>query len=238
MSRHTRIDKDQIVRTLQTLTVRIDERFPKSGLLGVCESLLEVACRVEADLQYIARPNWFLRAFIFFFISLVTSAMFYSFSRLDIGATGMKLGEFVQISEAALNEIVLISGAIIFIVSIETRTKRRRVIESINKLRSVAHVIDMHQLTKDPSVLLNAHRGKDRNTKTSPKREMTLFQLNRYLDYCTEMLSLTSKVAFLYVQDFSDADAVDAVNDLENLTNGLSRKVWQKIMLIPIEGHQ
>ena len=61
---------------------------------------------------------------------------------------------------------------------------------------------------------------------------MTPFELSRYLDYCTELLSLTGKVASLYVQDFQDPVALDAVNDIENLTTGLSRKIWQKIMIL------
>ncbi|MCP4151995.1 MAG: hypothetical protein GY757_29910 [bacterium] len=61
---------------------------------------------------------------------------------------------------------------------------------------------------------------------------MTKYQLARYLDYCSELLSLTSKVGFLYIQHFNDPISVNAVNELENLTTGLSRKVWQKIMII------
>jgi hypothetical protein len=61
---------------------------------------------------------------------------------------------------------------------------------------------------------------------------MTQFELSRYLDYCTEMLSLCGKVAALYVQNFEDSDSVSAVNDLEDLTSGLTRKIWQKIMII------
>lgn len=45
-------------------------------------------------------------------------------------------------------------------------------------------------------------------------------------------LSLTSKVAFLFVQRFDDPVSVGAVNDLENLTTGLSRKIWQKISIL------
>src|SRR2546429_258764 len=56
--------------------------------------------------------------------------------------------------------------------------------------------------------------------------------LSRYLDYCSELLSLTSKVAALYVQDSQDPVLLDAVNDVETLTTGLSRKIWQKIMII------
>jgi hypothetical protein len=46
------------------------------------------------------------------------------------------------------------------------------------------------------------------------------------------MLSLVGKVAALYVQDLDDPVVLGAVNDVENLTTGLSRKIWQKIMII------
>jgi hypothetical protein len=61
---------------------------------------------------------------------------------------------------------------------------------------------------------------------------MTEFELSRYLDYCSEMLSLTGKVAALYVQTFEDSVAVSAVNDIENLTTDMSRKIWQKLMVL------
>jgi hypothetical protein len=56
--------------------------------------------------------------------------------------------------------------------------------------------------------------------------------LGRYLDYCSEMLSLVGKLAALYVQKFDDPVALAAVNEVEDLTTGLSRKIWQKIMII------
>ena len=58
------------------------------------------------------------------------------------------------------------------------------------------------------------------------------YELGRYLDYCSEMLSLTGKVAVLYVQDFDDDVALAGVTEVENLTNGLSRKIWQKLMVL------
>lgn len=47
------------------------------------------------------------------------------------------------------------------------------------------------------------------------------------------MLSPVSKTAFLYVQDYHDPVAAEAVNDLEDLTSGLSGKMWQKITMLP-----
>jgi hypothetical protein len=69
-------------------------------------------------------------------------------------------------------------------------------------------------------------------TPVSPPRTYTPFELQRYLDYCSEMLALISKIAVLYVQDSADSETVAIVDDIEDLTNGLSRKIWQKIMLI------
>jgi len=86
----------------------------------------------------------------------------------------------------------------------------------------------MHQLTKDPEHLL-AHRT---TTASSPKQNLSPFELGRYLDYCSEMLSLIGKLAALYVQKFDDPVALAAVNEVEALTTGLSRKIWQKIMII------
>jgi hypothetical protein len=92
----------------------------------------------------------------------------------------------------------------------------------------VAHVIDMHQLTKDPERLLDRYSS----TTASPRETMTAFELNRYLDYCSELLSLTGKVAAIYVQRFDDPVVLEAVGEIEDLTTGLCQKIWQKVNLL------
>jgi hypothetical protein len=46
------------------------------------------------------------------------------------------------------------------------------------------------------------------------------------------MLGLISKVAAIYVQEFPDSQAIGAVDEIESLTMGLARKIWQKIMVV------
>jgi len=94
------------------------------------------------------------------------------------------------------------------------------------------HVIDMHQLTKDPS--MGVIVGSD--TPSSPRRTLTRFEVTRYLDYCSEMLSLTSKVAVLFAQGFPDPEITEAVSDIERIAAGLSQKIWQKIMILESVG--
>ncbi len=54
--------------------------------------------------------------------------------------------------------------------------------------------------------------------------------LERYLDYCSEMLSLTGKLAALFAQSCRDPEVVAGAGDIEQLTTALSRKIRQKSM--------
>ncbi|MEI9932618.1 MAG: hypothetical protein WDM89_19310 [Rhizomicrobium sp.] len=110
----------------------------------------------------------------------------------------------------------------------EVRLKRRRIQRALFELRSYAHVIDMRQLTKDPTVILNPGPA----TSSSPARPMTRFELTRYLEYCAEMLSLIAKLAALYAGASGDSEVLASVNEVEQLTNNLGRKIWQKIMIL------
>ena len=222
------LNPDKTHETIEMLHRRVLERFPASGLVKVCEELCAVANASKERVKWITKPNYILRAFVGLVITVIIIALAYSISLMDITIKSMGAGEVVQVTEAALNDIALIGAAIFFLITVETRIKRSRVLDALHELRSIAHVIDMHQLTKDPgrlykNVIL---------TNSSPKEDMTAYELMRYLDYCSEMLSLSGKVAALYVHNFRDAVVLSAVNDFENLTTGLSRKIWQKIMII------
>src|SRR2546425_11126853 len=86
--------------------------------------------------------------------------------------------------------------------------------------------IDMHQLTKDPDRVVGPRPPSEAGAK-----RLSPAELIRYLDYCSDQLALISKIAALYVQRFNDPVTLSAVDEVEDLTNGLSRKIWQKIMI-------
>lgn len=225
---YSSLNPEKTVETIKTLQRRIEERFPTSGLARVCAELCIVANTTREKASRIAKPHYILRLVTGLVIAVIVIGAVYSISLLDIKMAGMNAGEMVQITEAAINEVVLIGAALFFLVTVEVRIKRTRALKALHELRNLAHVIDMHQLTKDPSKL-------QKNvilTPSSPKDEMSAYELMRYLDYCSEMLSLTGKIAALYAQNFGDAVVLSAVNDLESLTTGLSRKIWQKIMIL------
>jgi len=169
-----------------------------------------------------------LRIGIGLLVALLAAVTLLALANLNVTKMWENFSDFVQAIDAGINDIVFIGIAIFFLVTLEGRMKRRRALKAIHELRALAHIIDMHQLTKDPEVILSGGPA----TKSSPKRAMTTFEMSRYLDYSSEMLSLIGKVAALYAQRFNDPVALSAVDEIEDLTNGLSRKIWQKIMLV------
>jgi hypothetical protein len=140
----------------------------------------------------------------------------------------LRLGNFIPLLESGINDVILIGAGIFFLISAETRIKRRRVLNSLHRLRVFAHIIDMHQLHKDPERV----RQRGDITPSTPRIDLTPFELSRYLDYCSELLSLTGIIAGLYAQNSEDPVLVDAVSDIEQITNGISRKIWQKLMIL------
>jgi hypothetical protein len=220
------LDHAEIRKTLQLLQQRIAERFPDSGLAGVCAELIVIGRATEWRARTVGRPRIFLRLLVYAAIIGGIGALVFAGRLLRLKVGDADVFGFFQGLEAAMNIVVLAGAALFFLVNVEDRLKRRRALSGLNDLRSISHVIDMHQLTKDPG----AARGPA--TASSPTRDLTPFELTRYLDYCAEMLALTGKLAALYAQNLPDAVVIDAVNEIEALTGTLGVKIWQKIAIL------
>ena len=228
MPEYQTLDDRAIIRSLEALRNRVAERFPTRGLTQTAAHLLDMARPTAREAASLGRTYWGLRILSVVAILLGAYGFFQLivFYRPTVG-TEVDLTQFTQALEAALN-ILLISGIFIaFFLRLENRFKRTKALKGLYRLRAIAHVIDMHQLTKDPGHIVGNSR-----TSSSPLRDLSDEQLLRYLDYCAEMLSLTGKLAALYAQHFPDVPVVAAANDVEQLTTNLSRKIWQKIVLV------
>jgi len=230
------LDSAQIIRTLERLAQRIDERFPGSGLSAVAGALQTLGRFCAGEAEELGAPHWPIRAVTGFLIVAVIAISVVLFLRPWVEGTPVlfsSVGDYLQALEAAINEVVFLGVAIWFLGSLEGRLRRRRALAAIHQLRSIAHVVDMHQLTKDPHQLLTEAPDEDRTG--APARAMTPRELARYLDYSSEMLSLANKVAALFVQRSNDPQVLAAVDEVSGLTIGLSSKIWQKLTILDAE---
>jgi hypothetical protein len=233
---YRQVDPESVVNTVGRLRDRVHERFPESSLAKVASELLEVARTSAERARWTAQPLISLRIVMGALLLLIAVGLVASVVSLS-GYTKLhqvSAFELVQAIEAGVNDLVFVGVAVFFLASLESRIKRSRMLTAIHELRSLAHIIDMHQLTKSPERVLLA--GPD--TASSPERALSPFELSRYLDYCSEMLSLLGKIAALYAQVTTDTGALTAVDQIEDLTSGLSRKIWQKLMILHrVGGH-
>jgi hypothetical protein len=230
------LDAGEIIRTIERLTERIDARFPGSGLGRVSRDFHALASSSARDAESLGRPNWPVRlavgAVIATILVTVALALVRAFRAFRDTAVPTEASELFQTIESLINDIVFLGIAVFFLGTIEARIKRNKALARLHQLRSVAHIVDMHQLTKDPE-----HLREQVDPEAPVERTMTRDELARYLDYCGELLSLTGKMAALFVQRFSDALVLQSVNEIEDLTSGLSRKIWQKITLLGSLSH-
>ncbi|MCP5103158.1 MAG: hypothetical protein GY950_07260, partial [bacterium] len=162
------LDETKLIETIAVLKRRIEERFEDSGLIGVSEHLLALAKETGETVTRIQRPITWLRVIVATILVIVPLAFIWILKSFPPGQDETTITEAIQVIEAGSNVIILIGAAILFLVSIETRSKRRKVISAVNKLRAVAHVIDAFQLKKDP----NIYGDEREDTANSPVRTM------------------------------------------------------------------
>lgn len=224
------LDPALVLTTIERLRDRINERFPNAGLARVCDALAAAAKRTESETAYIQAPNILVRIGVGLVLTIGLILVGAAIRNLNLNPGAPKALEIVSGVDASINVLLLAAAGVAFLLTIETRLKRRRAIAALQELRGLVHVIDMHQLTKDPGMIGGAR------TSASPDRDLTPFELQRYLDYCSEMLSLTAKIAALYAQAARDAQTEEAASDIERLAANLSQKIWQKISILRLGG--
>ncbi|AKU15233.1 hypothetical protein [Luteipulveratus mongoliensis] len=217
--------------TVVRLQHRIIARFPDRNLREVAGRLVNVVDQVAAGSEHARRRITMARRLSRVGIAiavLVTVATLYLALRGAIDQRPSQSWEWVPLIESTISDLVYAGIAVFFLAAVPSRLERGATLAYLHRLRSLAHVIDMHQLTKDPDRI----RSDFQRTDESIDLKMTKTELANYLDYCSEMLSLVAKTAALCAEDTTDSVVLDTVSTIEQLTTGMSRKIWQKISLL------
>ena len=224
------LDFDKVAVTADHLISRIDERFPGRGLAQIAREVKARVLALQSDRLLLKRPMWKVRSIsyiiIISFLALLALATFEG--SVSFQVKSHDFSDLLGIFTTSLECLFFLGAAGLFIMTLELRIKRKKALAAIQRLRGVAHIIDMHQLTKDPERFLMA--GPD--TENSPERTLTPFLMGRYLDYSSELLSILSKTSAGYAVNEGDPVLLAAVDQMESLTSSLQRKIWQKMVLI------
>ena len=137
---YRQLDDDRIIETLERLRHRIIERFPTSSLARVSEELLAIAHESASHVAFLSKPNWPIRATVALAIAVMLAVVVTAASQVRLASGVGGWPDFLQGVEAAINDLVFLGIAIFFLLTIETRLKRRRALSALHQLRSIAHV--------------------------------------------------------------------------------------------------
>jgi len=224
------LDPSRLLATVEKISSETEKTFPSSGLSNVAKEVVATTRATFENATEIARPRYGIRmvasvATLVLLVWPLVLSLLFDFKEEAFSS----LGDFIEATDAGLHLILVVAAGIAFTITWESRIKRRVALEAITELRSLAHIIDMHQITKDPGIEhLSPLPDGDEDTRTVRSDH----QLALYLDFSSDLLAIIGKLAAYYIQHLRDRAVLDAVNEIETLTNGLSQKLWQKIMII------
>lgn len=168
---HLHLDPQRILETARKISLRVEERFPGSSAAGMSRELAKVADVTVVQVERARRPSVGLRVAAWGLIGLglikLVEISKYLHTNFELGNPG----EFIQSFQASLETCVLPGASILFVLGWENRIKRRRTLHYLRELRTIAYLVDIHQINKTPDTIrfdmpLTAH---------SPVRVMSPF---------------------------------------------------------------
>ena len=226
-----RLDAWYVEQTVHRLEERIRARFPDRRLGNAAKELGKMVPEISSGFSRSktrrTHVRWMSRAASAVIVVMVLVALGVAL-RDAVNSTEHSF-EWVPLIESFVNDVIFATLAVVFLWAVPERLERRVLLDLLHKLRSQAHVVDMHQLDKDPEQA----RPEYVPTSKSPGRRMNAEDLHHYFDYCSELVSLIAKTAALCAERTSDAVVLNTVSEIETLAAQMSQKIWQKISLLP-----
>jgi hypothetical protein len=223
---------DHVGSTVAQLERRIHARFGERGLTKAVRDLGQLVDRVQTEAGEshvrLRRTTLAARATSITIVAATLFALVFSLRSAVIEGLA-HTADWVPLIESVVNELVFAAIAVLFLWAMPERLERRALLRLLHRLRSLAHVIDMHQLSKDPEQVSPSYVP----TAESARHGLDADQMYHYLNYCSEMLSLTAKTAALCAEHSTDGVVLETISTIETLTTELSNKIWQKISLLP-----
>ncbi|WP_395690615.1 hypothetical protein [Nocardioides sp.] len=220
-----------VAETVARLRSRIAERFADRNLVHVADALLGLVDEVRSTGSLVRgriRTTRVVSRVLIAAIIAATVVALWLAARAAVGDQGPDGLDWLPLIESTVNDLVFAAIAVFFLYSFPERLQRGDLLDLLHRLRSLAHIVDMHQLTKDPERL----RPGFAPTSSSDDPDLDRDEMERYLNYCSELLSLIGKTAALCAEESRDAVVLETVSTIEELTLGMSRKIWQKISVL------
>jgi hypothetical protein len=213
-----RLDPARIIETAEDLARRVGEKLPGSRLSAFAVALVQIARQTDGRAREARRPILAIRLASALATAASLLGLWYLASRIHTRWEFGTITEVFEAADAGFNLVVILAGALWFLITLEARIKRRKALESIEELREFIHVIDVTQLYYTPDLY-------------APHSADSLSPLDldyTYLLFCTQMLGVIGNLAPLYTRGAAGDSIMRAAAEVEIFANATAAKLLSK----------
>ena len=214
-----RLDPARIIETAENLAQRIGQTLPGSSLSSLAVELAGIARATDQRARQASRPILAIRLASATAIGMGLLGLWYLVDHIHARWEFGTITELFEATDAGFNLLVILAGALWFLITLEARLKRKRALGSIEELREFIHVIDLTQLYYTPEL----YKPDDSNSQNAWGFDYT------YLLFCTQMIGVISNLAALYTRGAAGDSVLRAASDVEMLTNAVTTKLLSKV---------
>lgn len=213
-----RLDPARIILTAERLAGDIATRLPGTTLAELARELASLARLTSARLDRTRRPIYAIRIASLAAIMGCLAGLVRLFQHVNARWEFATVTDLFEAADAGFNLLVLLTGALWFLFTIESRLKRREVLQFIGELRDFVHVIDITQLYFTPDL----YEAAPDDAKPASRLDYG------YLFYCTQMLGVISNLSALFTRVAGNDSIWRAVSEVESLANAIATKLASK----------
>lgn len=172
----------------------MEEEFPSSGLAAVANEVAAVSEGSVDRFHQIQKPRIMMRLMVGILVLCAISGPFLFSVLVNFSEEVTNLGDFLEATDAGLHMILLLAEGIVFLVGMKNRTRRHQALEALAEYRSLADLVELHQINKAPGLDLKEAPENDIRTVR------TVEALASYLDFSGVLLSIIGKLSAYYAQ--------------------------------------
>src|SRR5947208_2229416 len=129
-----RLDPARIIETAENLVQRIGQRLPGSSLSCLAVELAGIARATDQRAQEARRPILAIRFASVTATGLSLLGLWYLVDRIHTRWEFGTITELFEATDAGFNLLVILAGALWFLITLEARLKRKRALGSIEEL--------------------------------------------------------------------------------------------------------
>src|SRR5262249_49413149 len=122
-SSYRQLDIRQVQETIAQLCLRIETRFPDSGLAGVGRELQRIAARTAERTVSFTRPIVPLRVAVGALVALIVAGLVGTIVQMRLPAELFALFAFVQALESGINDVVLVGAGVFFLLTLQAGSR-------------------------------------------------------------------------------------------------------------------